>query len=268
MSARAITFAIFTATVSATSAACAQGPGQRLSVEVVPTAIEAVGDTVHVTYSIRNSAASQEPVFVFSLDAPMGLVSMTAPGDPENWALGRSYRGKKVAEWGVLGPQLKPGLHVDGLTYSAVGVIGLTTATVGGNFPPLPVPTEAEQRANPALGGDPDPRVAQAIHMPVPGIVPMPDGGVPATLSTLMNDRTAACANAAGSMRGLCRSLEAKLQAASASLASGNKNTAANQLGAFIHELETPAISRTQLGQSYWLLLGNAKVLVARLGSQ
>jgi hypothetical protein len=266
MSIRFFGGAILAATVSATSVACAQGPGQRLSVEVTPTAIEATGDTVRVTYSIKNSPTSQEPVFVFSLDVPMGAVRMTAPGDPEDWSLGRMYRGKKVAEWGVLGHQLYPGMQVDGLTYAAVGVIGLTTATVGGNFPPLPVPSEAEQQANPELGRDPDPRVAQAIHFPLPGIVPTPDGGPTAILSTLINDRTAACANAIGARRGTCRSLEAKLQAASASLGRDNANAATGQLGAFVNELEALGVNKTQFGQSYWLLLGNAKALIARLG--
>ncbi len=256
---------LFVATTS--SIGCAQGLGQRLAVEVTVQRIDVSGDTVRMTYGLKNQTSSREQLFIFSLDVPMGTLAMSAPGDEvEDWALGRKYRGKNVAEWGALNNQLEPGESVDSLSYTAIGVVGLADATIGGYVPPQPLPTEAEMRADPSLATDPDPRIARAIRVPVPAIVLAPAGGNSGLLALLKRDEGAICVAPSGANRGLCRSLDAKLLAADAALGRGNTAAALGPLGAFVNELTTPATAKAQLGQTYWLLLGNAKALIARLG--
>ncbi len=249
-----------------TSSACAQGLGQRIVVDIAIDSIVAADGDVTLSYNLLNRAQSKEELFFFSIDAPQGTIAIGAPGDPTDWSLGKTYRGKKVASWGIVGEQLAPGRSVSGLWYSATGVIGLVEASVGGYVPPQPLPTEAEMRANPSLATDPDPRIANAIRVVVPAVVPAPPGGASGLLALLRQDEGAVCATPSGTNRGLCRSLDAKLQAADAALGRGNTAAVLGQLGAFVSELTTRATAKAQLGQTYWLLLGNAKVLIARLG--
>ena len=160
-----------------TSSACAQGLGQRIVVDIAIDSIVAADGDVTLSYNLLNRAQSKEELFFFSIDAPQGTIAIGAPGDPTDWSLGKTYRGKKVASWGIVGEQLAPGRSVSGLWYSATGVIGLVEASVGGYVPPQPLPTEAEMRANPSLATDPDPRIANAIRVVVPAVVPAPPGG-------------------------------------------------------------------------------------------
>ncbi|MFS8638569.1 MAG: hypothetical protein FWJ74_10805, partial [Gemmatimonadota bacterium] len=67
---------------------------------------------------------------------------------------------------------------------------------------------------------------------------------------------------------GVCRSLEAKLEAAERSLERGNTNSARGQLGAFLQELEAqhgPQPGKHVSDNAYWLLKINVEYVLSRM---
>lgn len=245
-----------------TSPACAQsGAGTRVHVLLEPMNVDYDGNVARITYRVTNQAESAENLFTITVDAPTGVQEIWAPGDPEVWSLAKAYRGKSVAEWAALSTQLAPGKVVEGIGNSAVGVFGWVDAWMGGYVPP---PTLAEDTARNSDSADSDPLLSRTAKARVIGIVPPPPGGVTGMVDYMHGQLQTVCADDSTLRRGLCRSLEAKLAAARASLDRGAVQATRGQLEAFINEALTPPVSRS-LGVGAWLLIGNAKVLLGQL---
>jgi FIMAH domain-containing protein len=87
-------------------------------------------------------------------------------------------------------------------------------------------------------------------------------------LTLIRGDLAASCGELAwiaqGAAGGTCTSLRAKLDAAAAALAAGNRQEAANQLGALVNELD--ALRGGQVSENaYWLLRTNVQYVRERL---
>lgn len=102
--------------------AMAQTSGSaRLRLEVRPTILAMHGDTVRVSYVVRNRPEGADTLFGFTVDAP-GIISVDLPGPKAGWATSIRFRRRHVASWGMLGDHLEPGRATPPLTYGAIGL--------------------------------------------------------------------------------------------------------------------------------------------------
>jgi hypothetical protein len=88
---------------------------------------------------------------------------------------------------------------------------------------------------------------------------------VPSDIPSIRRELEDACARGEVSPGGVCRSLEAKLRAAQAALERGQPRTAANQLRAFIAELQAQR-GKHVAEAAYLRLRAGAEAVIAALG--
>jgi len=237
----------------------AQTPGTRFEGTIDVTRIELRGDTVTVSYRVYARATSPEPFFAFTL--PLTQSPITVQSDP----VSREWRGTKrvgrlpVAGWAYLGeavPAESPMLMV-----TALGIPELTDAWVQGAREPF---TEGTPQADSSFA-DTTGYQYGSRKVRVVGIGPMASTlTLDERLARLTAGLSERCQLGAITSQGTCRSLEAKLTAARASIGRNNSNAARGQLGAFKAELSAQrgkAVDET----SYWLLSTLADLVMAGL---
>ena len=109
----------------------------------------------------------------------------------------------------------------------------------------------------------------QQVHTLVPARSPATLDNPSSGLSVIRSDLDRACGELGWiTNAGVCRSLEAKLEAAERSLERGNTNSARGQLGAFLQELEAqhgPQPGKHVSDNAYWLLKINVEYVLSRM---
>lgn len=117
----AIWGALLMTCASTTMAAAQTTDSTRLRIAVQPTIVAIHGDTVRMSYVVRNRPESVDTLLGFTVDAP-GVVAVERPGPKGAWASGTRFRSRPVATWGRLDHQLAPGEAFVPLTFEAVGL--------------------------------------------------------------------------------------------------------------------------------------------------
>jgi hypothetical protein len=92
----------------------------------------------------------------------------------------------------------------------------------------------------------------------------VPSEGGTTDIASLLRDLDEACEGGDIAPRGICRSLQAKLQAAEAALERGQPRTAVNQLRAFLAQLKAQR-SKHVSEAAYQRLKSGAEALIAAL---
>ena len=119
--------------VSAVSAQ-SQVPGKRFTADVTVNSLVVRGDTIGIGYVLVNRPQSQDSIATFTVDAPAGVIKIPRPEPITDWWVSSKYQGKDVAHWAILGT-LPPGATSIPLYFESVGLPGIVTDWVVGNFP-------------------------------------------------------------------------------------------------------------------------------------
>ncbi len=226
------------------------------------------GDTVRVSYVLRNSPGSKEDLWEFTVAAPTPVVRITAPTTVpvpgQEWRSGTRYGDRSVAVWNILGPpHLPPGSTSPVLWFEAIGLPAPVTSWTGGWFPlPQHVPSDT-------AGVTPQPvdvLDAYSVRGATVGVEPFPeDTTALGLLDRLRGLLPRVCGDLGWiSNRGICTGLEAKLDNARRSLARGDRNSAGGQLGAVVNQLDAQR-GKHVMDNAYWLLKVNAEIVLERL---
>jgi hypothetical protein len=112
---------LLAAVALATPVAAQTTDSTRLLVDVRPTIVAIHGDTVRMSYVVRNRPESVDTLLGFTVDAP-GVVTVERPGPRGTWDSGTRWRSRPVATWGRLDHQLVPGEAFVPLVLEAVGL--------------------------------------------------------------------------------------------------------------------------------------------------
>ena len=242
----------------------AQGPpGTNADIEVTVVQATVAGNSVHLSYVVRNQPTSGERLFELTIRAPAGVRDVRAAAPTDRWLTAASYRSQPVAQWGALGDQMQPGDTSPVLSYTAPGILGIVPAWARGYAPPQPLPPE--DTTNRVFHPEPDPVFDGSRIIQVIGVVPPPGGGTGGTVVLAAEQLAQACDSTGWiDSRGVCNSLSEKLAAASASLTRNDTTSARNQLGAFVDELDAQRGKHVS-DNAYWLLKTNAEYVLNHL---
>jgi hypothetical protein len=235
------------------------GPGQRIKVEVQVTSIVNRGDTIGITYQVKNLVGSEEALLSFLVDAPSGVVSIARPSPRKNWYASTDFRQRPMAVWDLLGHQLPAGEVTPDLSFESVGLPGFSTFWAGGKF---------ELPSNEDAAVD-DPLANEMINGATVGVEPLPSDRSPAALLKRLSALTdAACKPQLLWLTdtAMCSQLASDLNEAATLSASGKSIEAKEVLSHYVKLLEpngTRAAGVSTAG--YWLLKSNAEIIKARL---
>lgn len=247
------------ALMCAGSLAAQAGPGKNLTVTVAVESVTRSADTVAVTYRVTNAATSVEPLRLFMVEAPAGVVSVTNPGPQTVWFVSSRYVDRPVAAWRPLDSSLvRAGQTSPPLTFRAVGAPAIVDAHIRGYYP-------IQELVEDSLVAEEDPMVTRTLHTRVVGVGPINPAATPSALVVRLGaELTAACTLNWITNAGVCRSLQAKLSAALDALGRGQANVARNQLQALLRELDAQRGNQVDVN-AYFLLHANAELILERL---
>jgi hypothetical protein len=232
--------------------------GTRIQLDVSVVSVVRSADTTRVSYVLNNRASSVERMLAFTVEAPT-IVAVSYPIPVSSWQALIRYASRHVAQWAALNDSLmQPGTRSQVLTLTAIGLPAVVDAHVEG-FYELPVYADAAEAPLE------DPLQTRAVHLRVVGVAPVPPGATPLDLARrLIAQRDEACRLGWADVKGVCNSLDAKLDAAVRALTRDDTAAAMGELEAFLNELDA------QRGQhlndaAYFLLKINAEYLRGRL---
>ena len=222
------------------------------------------GDTTYVTQTVINAAGSPASIGGVALEAPAPVVFQSRPS-ARHWLLvQRKVAGRPAVVWNTPGSGvIRPGSASPALT---VGALGIPDVVYFWAVAYLPVQHAEDPDHAPRL----DPIASRSIRGLTVGVVPVPSASTAKSLTVRLRSLLTRSCGELGwiTNAGVCHSLDAKLQHAIASLASGDARGARGQLAAFSRELD--AQHGIQPGKhvgeaGYSLLHANAQYLLARL---
>jgi hypothetical protein len=255
--------------LAACQPAAAQGipwpRGDRLTVQLAPDSISPLGGSgLMLRYGMANAATSEQTARVLMIETRVPVVALRAPDDSRQWVHVGPQPGDSVSFWGSAAPQqdVAPGSARSGFVIeSGAGLPGIVHFWVEGRYA-VPTVTEAQEDSVQ------QPRIEEnSFRGLTVGAEPVADVSLAGLADRLRGLGTRACSLAWITNAGVCRSLQAKLDAAAASLRRGDAQSATGQLQAFLAELE--AQHGRQPGKhvtdnAYWLLKVNAQYLQTR----
>jgi len=243
-----------------------------LTVDIDLGATSMRGDTTSVTYLVTNRATSAEQLFKLMVEAPAPVTWIQRPAPNEDWTTTKKSVNRSVAGWAVLGDQMQPGGTSPPLSFEAVGLAGLVSAWVLGDFPPEPAPAPRPDSVVDTLPERPIPNLFEGSVMSTTvGVAPFPSGMTTTTLITRLDSLTArTCSDLAWiSSASVCTALDGHLASASTAVAANDDGGARTALLAFISELDTgrfpPTGTPTLSSSAYWLLRPNATYILGRI---
>lgn len=193
------------------------------------------------------------------------LVPIGIQNPPSHWIVGISVTG--LAGWGAGtgASTILSGQTMDGFTILSRGVPAIRNARLEPEF----VFTSAGDEA-----GDSDFTQAAKTEEKISAYSQVVGPDAPASLAPGdLISRLASLKHAAAALGwiagpgadGIIQSLDAKLDAANSSVASGDGKTAANQINAFINEVQAQRGKHVN-DNAYYLLTANAQYILTRLG--
>jgi len=237
-------------------------PGQRINVEVQVKSIVNRGDTIGITYQVKNLVGSEEALLSFLVDAPSGVVSIATPSPKKNWYASTDFRQRPMAIWDLLGHQLPAGEVTPDLSFQSVGLPGVSTFWAGGKFK-LPSDEDAAETEVD------DPLANEMINGVTVGVEPLPSDRSPTGLLKRLSDLTDAVCKPQLlwlTDTALCSQLASDLNQAGTHSASGKSTEAREVLSHYIKILEPNGTRAAGVSTAaYWLLKSNAEIIKARL---
>lgn len=254
---------VLIALVIGATAGQAQGvAGRNISLDVGISEVAMRGDTTQVTYVLKNSPASAEPLFQFVVDVPATVVRVISPSPAAQWFVFKGYRGRSVAGWASLGRRMSPGQQTPSLPFEAIGLPTISTTRFQGWFPPdtiIPADTLPAK----------DDLVLHGLVDSTVSVEPLPaDLGAANLLNRLEGLRSLACGSSLAwiTSSSVCTSLGAQLDSASQSVGQGNMSQAHGHVTNFLGTVSTQHGTGLPINDSaYWLLKVNAEFIAARL---
>jgi hypothetical protein len=246
------------------AALLAQNPGQNARVDVGVASVSTVGDTTGISYRVTNLATSTEPLWTYNVDAPTGVLHMTASTGSLRWRTGTNFGGQSMAGWMFLHDYVPPGAITPDLHFESIGLPGIRTYWAGGHFP-LPPAENLEVTDSTVL---PDPFVTQMINGQTIGVDPWPsDRSGQALLARLRTLTQNSCSTPPNWITdaSLCNQLLTDLDQAESYRASGQSAQARDVLAGYQSRISTGNNSGTVKSPAFWLLKSNAEIVLTVL---
>jgi hypothetical protein len=240
----------------------AQNPGQNAHIDVSIASISTTGDTTGISYLVTNLVSSTEPLWVFHVDAPSGVLRISESTGTLRWRNRTSSAGQPMAGWTFLRQFLAPGATTPELHFEAVGLPGIRTFWAGGYFP-LPEVSDNPVTDSTVLA---DPFVAQMTNGSIVGVDPWPaDRSAQSLLARLRTVTQATCAAPSYwiSDATLCGQLVSDLDQAEGYRSSGHLIEAKDALDHYKGRISGGSSSGAVKNPAYWLLNVNADVIGA-----
>jgi hypothetical protein len=147
-------------------------PGTHLKVDINVASISHGGDSVRITYVVRNLPVSEERFLALTIEAPVRATNLSLPQPRRSWVVASNYGERNVASWAALDDSMvTPGRSSQPLAFTAHGLPGIVDAHVEGQHEIPHIEELADD--DPRLTGD-------ALEV---GTVPMRTVGVVAPLA-------------------------------------------------------------------------------------
>jgi hypothetical protein len=249
---------------AAAALADAQNPGQHVQVTVSLASISTNADTTGVSFTVSNLATSTEPLWLFFIDAPSGVLRITPSTGAIRWRSGTNFGGASRAGWTFLRGFVTAGSTTPQMRFDAVGLPGILAYWAGGYFP--------LQEGDDDLASDSteisDPFVTEMVNGKAVGIEPWPaNRSAQALLARLRSLTQTTCAASLAWITdgSLCAQLTASLDQAETYRAAGQKSHAGTTLSQYKSLLSSALAAGTANSLAYWLLKANADIVVSRL---
>jgi len=241
-------------------------------------AIESSGAGYVYRYALTNEIGprTQQPIGVVLLPCPGGDPSLSVEPAP-GWNASASRTARQPeCEFSFRTAWLEPGQSVGDFIVRSAWLPAPASAWVFGRakIASLPVsfeivPDTVVEILENIQGSYFNSIGGREVHTLVPARSPATLDNPSSGLSVIRSDLDRACGELGWiTNAGVCRSLEAKLEAAERSLERGNTNSARGQLGAFLQELEAqhgPQPGKHVSDNAYWLLKINVEYVLSRL---
>lgn len=211
-------------------------------------------------YSVRSATTSIQKVYNFFVDE--GGVPATS-GNPIGWSF-VGFSKNLTANWGAdVGGDIVPGNTLTGFYLKTRGLPVIVNAYVRGL---APLPAVDDEEDSDSIGRIPDAYHDAVIVQTIgPSSTTASDVGTFALQLISLKHQAFSLGWIYGpGADGVVQSLDAKLAAANASISKGDNKTAANQLNAFINELEAQRGKHVN-DNAYFLLTANAQFIMAKL---
>lgn len=192
------------------------------------------GDTLEIGYVVQNLPSSPYELWAFFIDSPVTALALSAPSDRHAWSTHRSRGDEVMAIWMADASNVRPGESTPELRMKAVGVTDLVGYIALHDLTQVRDTIDAEDDAPHDMVRE------RGAHGTTVAIVPAPVASSPGReLRRLRRLVQWACGSAQWiPQRGICNSLQAKLEQAAAALAAGRRSGARPHLAAFLAELD------------------------------
>lgn len=239
--------------------------------------IERSGTTFDYRYSLANrpGPGTTQPILLMLLPCPHDdreLSVAPAPG----WNAGAAGLNPFACRFSFRDKWLEPGESADGFVIQSSLLPTVSSARAFGVARDAPLPISVGSVADTVItllenarGMTFNSLGARRFEAVVPGIAPERFANPNAALSLVREDLGHVCGELGWiTDHGICRSLEAKLEAAARSLQRGNARSARGQLQSFLNELDAqhgPEPGKHVGASAYALLSANVAYLLERL---
>jgi hypothetical protein len=239
-------------------------PGQRINVDIQIKSVVVRGDTVAITYQVKNLADSKESLLSFLVDVPSGVKSIATPGPRKNWYASTDFRQRPMAVWDLLAQQLPPGGVTPDLSFEAIGLPAISTFWAGGKFKRSSDEDAAEAEID-------DPLSNEMIHGVTVGVEPMATDKTPRGLLQRLEDLTNSSCKAPTlwiTDNALCRQLVDDIGRAKSLSSHGQVAEASEAMSHYQKLLDASVAPSTAVTSSgYWLLKSNAEIVKRSLSA-
>jgi hypothetical protein len=242
--------------------AAAQNPGQHVQIDLGVASITTAVDTTGISYSVTNLSTSTEPLWVFHVDAPGGVLRVAPSTSGLQWRTRTSSAGQPMAGWSFKPSYLAPGASAPELHFDAVGLPGIRTYWAGGYYP-LPDASDNLVTDSTVL---PDPFVARMVNGKTVSVDPWPtDRSAQALLARLRTLTQNSCATPTIWITDtvLCGQLVGDLDQAESFRGAGQFSQAKDAIATFNSRLAAGSASGTVKSSAFWLLKVNASIISA-----
>lgn len=251
-------------------------PRDRVAPEL-DVSIERSGTAFIYRYSLTNRPGpiTKQPLRLVFLPCPSGdreLSVTPAPG----WNAGTAGLDPFICRFSYRDKWIEPGESIAGFEIHSIMLPTVSSARAFGYTDPVVFPASVETVADTVItlfhaarGMTFNSLGARRFKAVVPGIAPERFANPNAALSLVREDLGHVCGELGWiTDHGICRSLEAKLEAAARSLQRGNPRSARGQLQSFLNELDAqhgPEPGKHVGASAYALLSTNVAYLLERL---
>lgn len=252
---------IVVALIAPAATLLAQNPGQNVRVDVTVSSVSVTADTTGISYQVANLVTSTEPLWVFNIDVPGGVLRVATSTGPVRWLSGTNFRSRPMAGWMFL-DDITPGSTTPTLRFDAAGLPGIVSYWAGGYFP-IP-PAEDELVTDSTVL--PDPFVTRMILGETIGVDPWPTIRTAQALLARLRALTQRSCSAPATWitdASQCGQLVTELDQAETYRANGQFTQARDVLGTYQALVSSGSTSGTIKNPAYWLLKSNAEIVRA-----